>query len=100
MQRKSGYTVQKLYELETPIKGYNQVIVSCKPNGADGLRGSFFIWGTKDGDIPEKELKGSSLGILSAWIFIKVNFAVTIHNFEIFKQYLHFLCCESQVQVE
>ena len=56
MQRKSGYTVQKLYELETTIKGYNQVIVSCKPNGADGLIGSFFIWGTKDGDIPEKEL--------------------------------------------
>lgn len=56
MQRKSGYAVQKLYELETPIEGYNQVIVSCKPNGANGLKGSFFIWGTKDGDNHEKEL--------------------------------------------
>jgi len=56
MQRNSGYTIQKLYELETPIDGYNQVIVFCKPNGVNGLKGSFFIWGTKDGFIPEREL--------------------------------------------
>lgn len=56
MERKSVYAVQKLYELEQPIKGYNQVIVSCKPNGANGLKGSFFIWGTKDGNSIENEL--------------------------------------------
>lgn len=56
MERKSNYAVQKLFELEKPIEGYDKVIVSCKLNGANGLRGSFFIWGTKDGDNPEKEL--------------------------------------------
>lgn len=56
MKRQSGSALQKLYELEKPIKGYDMVIVSCKNDGDDGLKGSFFIWGTNDGDKIEKEL--------------------------------------------
>jgi len=54
--RQSNSAIQKLYELQSPINGYEMVIVSCKPNGADGLKGSFFIWGTNDGDTIEREL--------------------------------------------
>lgn len=55
-QKKSNYAIQKVFELDRQIDGYDKVIVSCKPNGANGLKGSFFIWGTKDGENPEKEL--------------------------------------------
>ena len=56
MERKSGSALQKLYKLQKPIKGYEMVIVSCKPNGADGLRGSYFIWGSRNEFITGKEL--------------------------------------------
>ena len=56
MQRRSNFATQKLFELGTPIEGFAQVIVSCKPNGANGLYGSFFIHATLDGINPHKEL--------------------------------------------
>jgi hypothetical protein len=56
MKRNTGKVEQQLFELEKPIKGYSQVIVSVKPNGVDGLSASYFIWGTKNGLEIEKEL--------------------------------------------
>jgi hypothetical protein len=56
MRRNTGKAEQQLFEIEKPIKGYNQVIVSVKPDGVDGLSASYFIWGTKNGFESEKEL--------------------------------------------
>lgn len=56
MSRKSGYATQKLFELDNPIKGFNMIIISCKPNGANGLKGSYFIFGSRNGDELTKEL--------------------------------------------
>ena len=56
MSRETYNATQQLFELITPIEGFNQVIVSVKADGVDGLSGSYFIFGTTDGCTLEKEL--------------------------------------------